>query len=630
MTALSIDPPFPVFTGTDGQPLENGFIWIGVAGLDPTLSPVAVYWDAALTQPAAQPVRTLNGYPANVGTPARLYVNANDYSILVRDKKGQLVDSSANATSRYSGAILVFKQSATGAITRTVQSKLSDVLSVKDFGAVGDGTTDDTAAIQAAINSMTNNQSLYFPATPGAFYKTTAALLIPTLAGLVFYGDGRKASRIQLVNGGAAVDLFSRANTSTLEANNINDSVFFGLGLEGSGSTRHGINLLNMSRSLIQNCHFDGFGGAAIYATNSLSVEIYGCRLNGCQNGILNDTGTWTGCNGWSIIGNYIGAMLYRGIDIAFGMTGTPIHGTVIESCQRGGLRLQQDCHAIDIRGCYFEDNKATVTTTADIDLAPSSFCGAVIVEGNYFNGDTAADDYYYPIRMGYAQKCRIANNHLNIGGKFVSIETVNNGDNEFGPVYFLNGAYVASYSFQPTINFAANTLKGFCNSRNSLRHDFTASAQPRYPVNLVPGEDLSTAWTTTLAGASAWSAASNGARTARLLRRSGGTATATKTLTVGARENSDVNGRFVTFAVDIYVDNVASKTLTLSIDDTVNPAESITVSGTSTDSWVTYYITMTKATPTGIRATLAAVDDADFYLCNARWYISADPDLIV
>ena len=114
MSALSIQPTFPIFTETDGQPLENGYIWIGTVNLDPQVNPINVYWDAALNIAAPQPIRTINGYPSRNGAPGRLYVNS-DYSIRVMNKNGSLVYSSPAATERYSGSLITFSaQNSTG------------------------------------------------------------------------------------------------------------------------------------------------------------------------------------------------------------------------------------------------------------------------------------------------------------------------------------------------------------------------------------------------------------------------------------------------------------------------------------------------------------------------------------
>ena len=158
MTALSIQPPYPIFTEADGSPLENGFIYIGAANLDPVANPIAVFWDAALTAPAAQPIRTTGGYPSRNGTPARMYVGS-DYSIRVNDAKGVVVYSAPAATERWSNVVVTgadasevnFLQAGAGAQPRTAQSKLRDVVSIKDFGAVGDGIANDTAAISLAL-----------------------------------------------------------------------------------------------------------------------------------------------------------------------------------------------------------------------------------------------------------------------------------------------------------------------------------------------------------------------------------------------------------------------------------------------------------------------------------------------
>ena len=95
MSTIEVQPPYPAFAGTDGLPLENGYIWIGAVNLSPQVNPIAVYWDAAQTIAAPQPIRTLNGYPVRNGTPARFYV-VTDYSIQVLDAKGSVVYTSLN------------------------------------------------------------------------------------------------------------------------------------------------------------------------------------------------------------------------------------------------------------------------------------------------------------------------------------------------------------------------------------------------------------------------------------------------------------------------------------------------------------------------------------------------------
>jgi Pectate lyase superfamily protein len=80
----------------------------------------------------------------------------------------------AVATSGSSNDV-TYTASGTGATSRTDKSKLSDITSILDYGAVGDGATDNTTAIQNAINAVTTGGVVL---VPGFNYNITGTLTI--------------------------------------------------------------------------------------------------------------------------------------------------------------------------------------------------------------------------------------------------------------------------------------------------------------------------------------------------------------------------------------------------------------------------------------------------------------------
>jgi hypothetical protein len=94
----SIVSPFPVFNDLDGTPLEAGYIYIGQSNLNPESAPINVFWDAALTVPAAQPIRTVGGYASRNGSPSRMYVSTDTYSITVRNRNRVFVFAAFDQT----------------------------------------------------------------------------------------------------------------------------------------------------------------------------------------------------------------------------------------------------------------------------------------------------------------------------------------------------------------------------------------------------------------------------------------------------------------------------------------------------------------------------------------------------
>jgi hypothetical protein len=91
--------PVPLFLDLRGALLDAGYVYVGAAGQDPEATPIATFFDAERTIPAAQPLRTMGGRIVNGAYPATVYFAANDFSMRTRDADGNQIDYSPSLTS---------------------------------------------------------------------------------------------------------------------------------------------------------------------------------------------------------------------------------------------------------------------------------------------------------------------------------------------------------------------------------------------------------------------------------------------------------------------------------------------------------------------------------------------------
>lgn len=136
--------------------------------------------------------------------------------IIARGLTGRLTNKLASGTQGEGAALVAFRGTAAAAVSRPVESKLRDVPSLKDFGAVGDGVADDTAAVQAWATHCAVNHARGF-APPGN-YKLTATITVPTSEGFGLRGAGPTATVFTMATdnvpifdlGATVVDTWSR------------------------------------------------------------------------------------------------------------------------------------------------------------------------------------------------------------------------------------------------------------------------------------------------------------------------------------------------------------------------------------------------------------------------------------
>lgn len=150
-----------------------------------------------------------------------------------RKNRALAFDANGDMTTVQTGSVLAaptYVQSGTGAATRNVTDKCKEAVSVQDFGAVGDGIADDTAAFQ---NALAAHAAVYVPT---GTYRVTSTLVLGASQSLTGAGQGSVIA--------ASADTFNiiemRAGYATLA----------GLKLTGGGS---GVKLYGVTAPCVQN-----------------------------------------------------------------------------------------------------------------------------------------------------------------------------------------------------------------------------------------------------------------------------------------------------------------------------------------------------------------------------------------
>lgn len=284
---------------------------------------------------------------------------------------------------------------------------LSNVLiGVKTYGALGDGSTDDTAAINTAITAVVALGGGIIYWAPGT-YKITAAISMS--AGVSFYGSGAASCKITQATAGAAVlTLASTTSTITIDGFTLLHSSAASAGVAevtaanatltrfsncvfGSSSrfADHGISVSTAGTATalsVDSCTFiNTITGIRDLRTTAPSqpLLVYGCKFQ------ANPTGTWTG----------IGSAY-------FVAENCQVDNSTQNSGTTNGFEFRTDLPAssgyASVTGCVFSN--PTGGTASGINLpAVISSTATFFEDQNVFGGSVAA--FYGAMAITFASK---------------------------------------------------------------------------------------------------------------------------------------------------------------------------------------------------------------------------------
>lgn len=394
----------PIILDSGGNVSASHEVWLqGGQSYDFTLAPstdtdppVSPYWTAASLTGINDPSSVLNEWVVSGSTAT--FVNASTFTItgdvsgiLTPQRRLKTVNTAGTLFSTVSSSVfsastttIGIQSDSTGidnglsavsyGLIETRNDALPFLVTPQRFGAKGDGVTDDSAAIQAAINSPAS--AVYLT---GGTYKHVSTIALKK--NLKFYGDGLNASILNYTGSSVAMQAIGASDNWKTVVRDIKVNTSTGT---------HGVRLKDLADFVIDSCFVMGFSTAGLHLTGTasngicLAVRILNNTIQGNGKGILTDTNS---ANQIEVAGNRIVQNNNAGISIeatpsAWVIQGNDLEGNLLVS---GTSDLYFTGNGIDVRGNYFECVGADHPAIICSDVGPG---GGINIQGNFIQSD--------------------------------------------------------------------------------------------------------------------------------------------------------------------------------------------------------------------------------------------------
>ena len=287
-------------------------------------------------------------------------------------------------------------------------------INVKDYGAVGDGSTNDKTAIDAAITALTDYSVLYFP--PGE-YRTTGSHGISGRNHVMVLGVGSVLYQTVPANNLLEVD-----HTSSYI--HIKDIIFAG----AATARANGVHCrFNAQSSLIENCEFYGASDFGLFVGGTNLTE--DVRIENCwsyeNKGDSYHTGTvdrvlFRGCvasnsgdDSFGIIGYESSATPAKNVSLSdCTVYNSGFRGFAIEGCETLSM---SNCHVFTAKGAgievgHYAGGSMGTNYNLDIDIRNCSMDNCITIAGG---GPYAAFNLFFAKRVRL-QNCGVTNPAIN------------------------------------------------------------------------------------------------------------------------------------------------------------------------------------------------------------------------